>query len=352
MFAGGEIWMLTAMSELKKRGHYVHLLCRPGTELEKRTRAIGFPISTVKIRGDLDPITIWQTKQLIKRQRITVVLTNMDKELRFAGIAARLAGVMGIFPRRGIDFPLKNNWRYRFFYNVIATRIIANSHATKRSLLLNAPWLAPDRIIVIHNGIDPAPYLAKPAPVLSSELNIPPAANLIGFVGQLDERKGIDTLLQAFLMVQQQFPAAILLVVGTGPLAPSIQHWVTTNHLIGRVILTGFRDDIVGIMKKIQMLVLPSFWEGFGIVLIEAMAAGKPVVTTQVSSMPEIVEHNKSGFLIEPGNVRQLADAITTLLTNPVLAQKFGNYGQKRVIEYFNLQRMIDELENVLKIRE
>ena len=109
MFGGGEIWMLRTLKGLQERGHQVFLICRSGTELENRAQKQGVKVKSFKIKGDLGPLSIFRTWKFIKKEKIQIVLTNMDKELRFGGIAAKCAGHCAIIPRRGIDYPLKNH---------------------------------------------------------------------------------------------------------------------------------------------------------------------------------------------------------------------------------------------------
>jgi glycosyltransferase involved in cell wall biosynthesis len=348
MFGGGEVWMLRTLGLLAQRGHRVWLLCRPGTKLAAEATRQGIAVETMRMRGDFDPLAIWQVYCLIKRLRVQVVVTNMDKELRFAGLAARLAGVRAIFPRRGIDYPLKDRWRYRFAYTRLASMVIANSEATARALLRNAPWLPRERIVVIYNGVDPTPF-ATARPALRREYRLPPRATVIGFVGQLDERKGIHYLLPAFRQVHRRHPEAVLLMVGEGPLRQWIVNTVRDYGLEDAVILAGFRDDIPAVMRSLDMLVLPSLWEGFGIVLIEAMAAGKPVVSTAVSSMPEIVVDGTTGLLVPPADAEALAHALCVLLEDRELAQKLGRAGRTRVEQYFADKRMVCQLEELFR---
>jgi glycosyltransferase involved in cell wall biosynthesis len=273
MYGGGEVWMLRALRALRGRGHQVWLCCRPETELAKRAAAQGVPVKLLTFRGDFDPLTIARLAWFMKRERIEVVLTNMDKELRLGGLAAKIAGVHAVIPRRGIDYPLKNRWRYRFAYNVLATRIIANSEATKQALLRNAPWLDPERIEVIYNGVDIKPFLQPGRRCLRTEWGVPQEAPLLGFVGQLDKRKGMDVLLEAFARIHRQVPQARLVLVGRGPLQETIASEVRRQNWGDAILLPGFIDDVVAVMQAIDILLLPSLWEGFGIVLIEAMAA-------------------------------------------------------------------------------
>ncbi len=345
MFAGGEIWMLTAMRGLRQRGHTISLICRPGTELARRARAEGFPVFNLQFRGDFDPISIFRAAAILKKIRPDGLLTNMDKELRVVGTAARLVGVRVILPRRGSDFPLKNHTVYRWSYKKLASGVLANSEATKRTLLKNAPWLSPNSVKVIYNGIDPAPYVRPPQRNLRQEFGFAPEDFVVGFVGQLDERKGVFDLLKAFRQLSAKIPHLRLLLCGSGNLREKIVRFLRENHLLKKGVLTGFRDDIPEIMKMIDVLVLPSLWEGFGIVVIEAMAAAKPVVVTRASNLPEIVTDGVEGFWVEPRSPRQIAEALARLAREPALGKKMGEAGRRRVFRQFTLQHMVSALE-------
>ncbi len=346
MFGGGEVWMLRTLDGLKKRGHQVFLLCRPQTELARRAGKMGVRVLTIRIRGDFDPLTIRQTARLLMRHKIDLILTNMDKELRFAGLAAKLTGGTVVIPRRGIDYPLKNKIQYRLSYNHLADHVLANSRATKQALLRNSPWLDAGRISVIYNGIDPGPFAGPPARNRRRELGIPPDDAVIGFAGQLDERKGISCLLEAFTILSAEHSVRLLLA-GEGPMGPDIRQFAENNGLSSRIYLLGFEDNIADLFKNLDVFVLPSLWEGFGIVLIEAMAAQKPVVTTDVSSMPEIVKHQETGYVVPVNNAPALAGALLHIIRQPDLARRFGENGRRRVLDLFTIDKMLDDLENL-----
>ncbi len=345
MFGGGEIWMLRALRALQQRGHEVWLCCRPHTELAERAADAGIPVKLVRFRSDFDPWCILQLVRFMRRHRIEVVLTNMDKELRNAGVAAKLAGVRAVIPRRGIDYPLKNRWRYRFAYNVLATHVLANSHATKRALLQNAPWLDAERIEVIHNGIALDAFVQSARHSFRKEWKIPAQAPVLGFVGQLDERKGLGVLLSAFELIRQRLPEARLVLAGEGPLREMIESAARERGWEENVVLAGFVDDVAAVMQAIDVLVLPSYWEGFGIVIIEAMACGRPVITTNLSSMPEIVEDGRTGYLIPPGEAQALAEHALTLLQDRALRERMGTAGRERAAQHFSHDMMIARLE-------
>lgn len=129
----------------------------------------------------------------------------------------------------------------------------------------------------------------------------------------------------------------------------SIGAWCREHGLADAIILAGFSSRIEEVMRDIDLLVLPSLWEGFGIVLIEAMAAGKPCVTTQVSSMPEIVIDGETGRVVPVRDSEALGAALIEVLSDPARAAAWGAAGRRRVEQHFTLERMIDQLESLFK---
>jgi len=351
MWGGAEVWLMDIMHGLQNRGHEVTLLCRSGTPLAENARARGFAPVTMRMRSDFDPLVIAATRRLIRQRNIDVISTNMDKELRFGGIAAKLSGGTCVIPSREVDYPLKNNWRYRFTYNVLADQIVANSRATKQTLLQNAPWLDADRIEVIYKGIDPQPFLERPQEglALRQAFGVSAGTPLVGFVGQIIERKGIPDIVEAIPLVLQQLPEAKFFFAGEGKLSGFLQSEIRRRGLANRVIYAGFRRDVPAIMKAIDVLILPSVVEGFGYVLVEAMAAGKPVVATNVSSIPEIVVNGQTGLLVRTRAPEELARAVGRFLAHPPLAAQMGERGRQRVLQHFTIDRMIEHFEAVFQ---
>ena len=202
----------------------------------------------------------------------------------------------------------------------------------------------PEKIHVIYNGVETKRFSGPFLKNLRTEFGIPRKNYIFGFVGQLDKRKGIDTLLESFSVLSQKNNQTTLLVVGEGKLRSELEK--LAGQCRGQVIFTGFRDDIDDVMKTIDALVLPSLWEGFGIVLIEAMAASKPVITTSVSNMPEIIRDGREGYLIPPSDAECLQKAMTKLFRHPAQGRKMGKTGFETVRQKFTLKRMVDETES------
>jgi glycosyltransferase involved in cell wall biosynthesis len=189
---------------------------------------------------------------------------------------------------------------------------------------------------VVHNGIDPAPFLdARPA-----DLPILNGAMCVGTVAHLSAKKGYADLVRASSVLPDiQFFAA-----GEGPLRSMIE-----SRARGRVKLLGFRDDVPALMNRFDVFCLPAHREPFGLVFLEAMAAGKPVVAYRSGGAPEVIADGETGFLAEPGEPDSLAGRIETLRADPGLRMKMGQAGRQRVLDRFTLDRCASRLAEVFK---
>jgi glycosyltransferase involved in cell wall biosynthesis len=364
-YGGGERWMLDAAAGLRDRGYRVLLICRPGSVLGDKAGPAGLDCARVEMRGDLDPAAVFALAKLVRSFQPDVVCPNLDREIRLCGLAILLAGRKGILrgssqktvtkliPRRGSEFPLKSKFHYRFFYTNFVHRVIANSQATKKTMLSRAGWFPEEKVAVITNGIDPNKYLlpreaaARIRRQIRDAWNIAHDAPLVTLIGELNERKGQVHLIEAADGILNRFPSTRFLLVGEGDARQAITQILAQKNLTGAFVLSGFRDDIPEILTASDILVLPSRVEGFGYVLVEAMAAGLPVVASRASSIPEIVVEGETGFLHEVANSGQIAELISRLLGDRVLASKMAKAGRSRVEQKFSLSGMLDRLEKV-----
>lgn len=320
------------------RGHDVTLFCRPGSELEARMRGI-VPLEPFLRGPDFGPLVTGRAVSMLRQRKADVVLALMDKDLRLTGVAARLLRIP-VVVRRANDRPLSSA-RTRFFYRTLATHVVANSHATRETLLASAPGLARRGIDVIPNGIDvEAVAGADPA-----DLGLAPDAIVFGFVGRFEVRKGLRELMHAWPTVARAVPAAHLVLVGRGDLEPELLDWTATTE---RVVLLGYRGDVAAVLRALDVLVVPSHWEGFGLVAAEGMAAAVPVIASNASSLPELVRDGVTGLLVPPADAGALAGAMVSLASDPDIRAGMGRAGQKIARAEFNLEGMIGRWESLL----
>ncbi|OFV92071.1 MAG: hypothetical protein A3G76_08505 [Acidobacteria bacterium RIFCSPLOWO2_12_FULL_65_11] len=340
---------LTAIGEgLVGRGHRVTIVCRPDSALHRRAPSLHSAIIPLRIAGDIDPVTIWRIHRLITHNKVDVVCVHTNKELRVGGIAASLAHVPTVISRE-IDLPIKNTRLNRFFYTKVASAVMVNSFATMNTLLASAPWLHRDRITVVWKGIDIDAFTRAQPLNLKKEFRLGEDAVIAGFVGRLEEQKGIATLLEAMSLVVQRNDKVVLVMAGEGSLRDTIATFCSDRRLGEHIVLAGFREDIPAFMKAVDFLVMPSNWEGFGYSAAEAMAAGKPVIATNVSSLPEIVQDGTTGILVPPRTSAKLAEAILALADDVTLRESLGRAGARRAEETFPLSAMLDKVESLFR---
>jgi glycosyltransferase involved in cell wall biosynthesis len=346
-WGGGEVSLTQIVDSLRGRGHDVTVACRRDSALHHRMQDSTVSLVPVRFGGDFDPFTILGLARLIVERNIDVVCVHTEKELRVGGIASVLAAVPVIVSRE-VDLPLKNTFLNRLFYGKVASVVIANSYATKNTLLISAPWLNAEKIHVVWKGVDARRFRLPASASLREEFHVGEEDSLIGFVGRLDEQKGLLTLLEAMALLVERHRNAKLVLAGDGNLRASVQEFLKSRNLDRHAYLAGFRENIPEFLRGIDFLVMPSNWEGFGYAAVEAMAAGKAVVASHVSSLPEIIDDRRTGLLVPPRSPDKLADAMVTLVDNPQLRNSMGQAGARKVENVFSLSTMVTNIESLL----
>jgi len=158
-------------------------------------------------------------------------------------------------------------------------------------------------------------------------------------VGRFAPQKNHRLLVEAFAQALARLPSMELWLVGEGSLRPQVEEQVQKAGLVEHVRFLGLRRDIPELLSQADALLLPSDWEGVPLVVLEAMAAGKPVVATKVGGVPELVEHGVTGFLVPPGDPGALAEAILQVASSGELRRQMGEAGWERVRERFDIRQ-------------
>lgn len=328
---GSEVDTATLAGGFRKAGHDVIIFCRPNSIVFERMRA-EYVCEPVLGRGDFDLLSIARCARALRRHKADIVIPQKDKDVRLAGVAARMSGIP-VLIRHITDRPLKNKLHYRFYFKGRHLHHVANSLATRATVLSSAPWLNTD-IAVIPNGIQVERYVnADPL-----DLQLPPGALAIGFVGQFELRKGIDDFAKAWHTVADLLPNAHAIIAGNGPRR---SHFEAALDNALRVHWLGFRSDVAPLMKALDILVMPSWFEGFGLVMAEAMAAGCAVVGYNTSSLPELARSGVEAQLVEPRDTDALAAAIVEVGRNHELRARLGAAAQIRAVVEFTEEKMV-----------
>lgn len=324
-WGGGERWIHQFARLSRDHDHTVTVLANVGSALAERLLGEpGISLETMPLGNFafLNPRAQRHLTDLFTSRAVDTVLMCLPRDLKAAGFAARRVGVPRIVYRRGIDVSVKNSWLNRHLYGQVLTGLICNTEATKRSVLANNPDLIPDeRISVVGNGFDVAEFDARPVVPL---LTAADEETVIGCAARLVTQKGLSLLLDATALLLDRGHRVRVALAGSGPLEATLKAQAHSLDIAAQVDFLGFVDDIKSFYAGIDILALPSLFEGFGYVLVEAGRCEKPSVAFNASSNPEVVVDGVTGLLAEPGNTQDFADKLEQLLLNPGLRVRLG----------------------------
>jgi glycosyltransferase involved in cell wall biosynthesis len=257
----------------------------------------------------------------------------------FALPAATLAGVpVRIGARRDVFMPERTSGQQRLqrLAYQLAHRVVANSSAAADRLIEEG---VPDwRIVQIANGIDMSRFVppahARPRRVITTVANLRPG-------------KGHDVLLKAAARVVRRIPDVRFHIVGDGSERKALEQQASALRISAQVSFLGHRDDVPQILQESDIFAFPSFMEASPNAVIEAMAAGLPIVATRVGGIPEVIEHETSGVLVPPRDDRALAAGILRLIERPELASRVGDAARQTVASRFSFDRMVSEFQEL-----
>jgi glycosyltransferase involved in cell wall biosynthesis len=259
-----------------------------------------------------------------------------------------LAGVTKIIYRRGSAKPIKNKFYNRFFLNKGITNFIANSISTKEKSLELISNFADDKINLIYNGVDLNKFNNPELKTnLRKEFNISNDKKILVNVGRLDEQKGQEYLIKAANILKNRFDKFVILLVGDGIMEEKLNSKVKEFNLENEVIFTGFREDISSILNQSDFMVHTALWEGCPWSVLEALAAGLPVVATDSTSLPEIIIDGKNGYLARNKDIYDLADKMYEMLINADLSS-MSVLARKTAEEKYSFTRVIDQVEECI----
>lgn len=404
-WGGGEKWHHDMACRLHALSYPVIVMANSRGELFNRLRNTGVALCRVQISNFsfLNPLKVFRLARKLKKEEIDTLIVNLPDELKAAGLAARLAGVRRVIYRRGSAIPIRNTSLNRWIFRYLVDDIIANSHETARTIRSNNPDLfPPEHIHVIYNGLDmqaldpAARHIQNPKHTASKEsdkeetpdgnnhrgkkmageqtagvhsfsgtnhtvnseqeASVSPSRTVardedvvvIGTAGRFVKQKGQSMLLDVAAILKERGVPCQLRIAGDGNLDATLKEKALELGLEQMVEFTGFVKDIKAFMDSIDVFALPSLWEGFGYVMVEAMACSKPVVAFRLSSNPEIVEDQKTGYLIEPFDLDAFADTLQKLIATPEEIKRMGQAACQRARDHFSLDQATNQLVALL----
>jgi glycosyltransferase involved in cell wall biosynthesis len=338
-WGGGEAQVLGLLAYLAQRGHVVHLLAHPEGILWQRARTLKIETLPLKVRNDFDWRPVPALRRMIRKGRYDIVHLHTKRAHALSLWMPRAKEDPKYVVTRRMDYPERRNLYTRYLYNHCVDGVVAISQPIV-DLLVDA-GVERERIRLIYSGIDASIYRGV------SCSSVPRSdRTIVGTIATLEKRKGHPYLFEAACLLKEEGYKLRWRLAGDGSLRATLEAMVARLNLNDVVVFCGFVSDIPNFLSKTDLFVLPSLSEGLGVSVLEAMAAGKAVVASDVGGLSELVVDSATGFLVPPADAKALAAAIGKLLREPTLARAMGRRGAERVAEHFTLDQMAAKNED------
>jgi sugar transferase (PEP-CTERM/EpsH1 system associated) len=340
---GLERVVLDLVREGQALGQSVSVLCleRPGV-LACQAEALGARVACASKTDGLHPWMVWRLFKILRQLRPDVLHSHHIGALFYGGLAARAAGVpVVVHSEHGKHYAVRRRTRW---LGRIAGCTIARFFCVSQDIaeeVEQSRIVSRAKIRVVPNGIDTERF-RKPGdpPTLRQMLGIPPGAPVVGTIGRLHEIKQQDLLLRAFAKLRDRMPEAHLLLVGDGPLMGDLRGLAAQLGLGDAVHFAGYQARPEQFLHLMNVFALTSRSEGMPLAILEAWAAGVPVVASRVGGVPQLIQHGQTGLLFEPGDESGLIEALSAVVGDPVLARAVRDGGHERVEASFTLAGM------------
>lgn len=346
---GGGATHLRSLVERMPRDRFdVHVACSADGPLAGELGSLGVPVWPVDLRGRMNLGSAPRLAALARELGTHAVHFHGTRAGLPGGLAARLSGAQGVYtvhgwachPRRSRVLEIASRRIERAIVRLCDRVICVSQGDLETGLALGL--LGPEKASVIPNGVDTSQFQEAPDRERAREaLGLEPWDVSIGLVGRLTRQKGQEVLLRAAPLVLDEVPASRFLLVGDGEDRDRLEALAERLDLRSRVRFLGTRRDVPALMRALDVFVLPSHWEGMPISLLEAMAAGLPVVASNVTGSREAVVDGVSGLLVPAGSHADLAAALVRVAGDPQFAARLGAAARERVAARYGVDAMV-----------
>jgi glycosyltransferase involved in cell wall biosynthesis len=313
-------------------------------------REAGVKVTSFDIRGRWDVLAMRKLTRLLRRQRIDLLHTHLFHADLAGRPAARLAGVPRLVHTVHVVERRFRPWQFAYARLAAAwcDRVVCVSDSVRRFHALRSGL--PDwHYTVIPNGIDADAY-APDADLRSAfrrRWGIPTDEVLLAFVGRLDRQKGIDTLLAALSHMGARGRPVSVVIAGDGPKRFIVENFIAHGEGGGFTRWLGLVRDVRSVLAAADIFVMPSRWEGFGLAAAEAMAAGLPVIASDLQPLRELITHRRTGLLVERSSTIALTTAIEELLTDSELRRRLGSAARSMACRRFSIDANVADHERL-----
>jgi glycosyltransferase involved in cell wall biosynthesis len=320
-------------------------------ELVSIFRQAGIPVHLLGAHSRVDPFALKRLTSLLRDGHFDILHSHLFRADIYAGLAVgRLAehAPLLVSTRHNDDRFFLNPFVGLVHYAVSARQdliIAISDHIARFTVARGVRY--PSRVRRVYHGIEPpvTESLEREGRQIRRDLGLGPADFLVGNVGRLALQKGQRHLIAAMPLLLERVPNAHAVIAGAGDLEDYLRDLSLEAGVADRVHVLGPRRDVPALMHAMDVFVMPSIWEGFGLVLLEAMAAGRPIVASRVATIPEVVLDGETGLLVPAGDPVALAEALAQLAHDPENARALGESGRERLRQQFSIDKMVGDTE-------
>jgi glycosyltransferase involved in cell wall biosynthesis len=334
---GGGRQVAHLVTGLAQQGVENVVVCPRGSRLAQALAEIATSVETLPMRGDLDLATAWHVAHIARRYQPDLVHVHSRRSVQWLGGLAARAGHLPVIYSRRTDAPERRSigqLKYALYDRVIA---ISSCIAEQ----LRQVGVPPTKLRLVFSGVDAPPLAPASRAELCREFKLPADALVIGSIGQLIRRKGHAVLLEAVAELRPRIPNIHVLIFGRGELEAPLRRLARALDLAAVVQLVGFRPDVRRFLPEMDLVVHPALAEGLGVALLETAAAGVPMVASATGGIPDLVKHEETGLLVEPGNIDALATAIERMLTDADLRKACTSGAGELLAGKFTREQMV-----------
>lgn len=337
-WGGGETQVLGLTRYLHGAGQRSVVAVAPHGALRRQLSQAALPHCELRVRNDFDARAGLRLRRLVRTGGYELVHFHTARAHALSPWLHGL-GVKRVVTRR-MDYPLKRGGWQRFLYRTSVDAVVAISHRVESALI--AGGVPPARIRHIPSGIDTARFVPDPQTRerIRRRYGLDKGQVLIVSIGALVERKAQASLIEAAAQLHHQGLRLSYIVCGDGPQRPVLEAQTRAAGLGSQVYFPGFCSDVPAYLAAADVFVHVPLWEGLGVAVIEALAAGRPVIASRVGGISELIEDRHTGLLVPPQAPSALAAAVTQLVHNPSLAGHLGRVGQRRAQTHFDVRAM------------
>jgi len=341
---GTQTWLISLVRALAPRGFEMRVYCMRAISDPENVRRLNEK-ATVEIIGEgrlRAGIGLAYLARQLKTWPAEVVQTALPTSDMIGRTLARLVGVPAIFSTirgRNVDKPLWQRWLDRRTAHWAQAVVFNDREAVPFAIRYEG--VRDHQVVYIPNGIA-ATSAQRPVRDVRAELKTPPEATVIGTIARLHASKSQEDLLRAFVVVGKHDPTAVLWIIGDGERRAALEQEAKWLGISDRVRMPGARHDVRNLLEAIDVFAMPSRWEGMPNALMEAMAAGRPVVASDIDGIRELIRHGETGWCIPPGNADALAQTIIDIIADRQRSAQVGRAASAHMQRHFSIEGMAD----------